>query len=59
MPLSTWDLPCGGSGGQSIEGILGRGEDEQEFWKRSEGEGNELRDLKGENPSFPLKFTVP
>jgi hypothetical protein len=30
--------------GQSIEGIHGRGEDEQEFWKRSEGEGDELRD---------------
>jgi hypothetical protein len=39
--------------------IHGRGEDEQKFWKRSEGEGDGLRDLKGENPSFPLNFTVP
>jgi hypothetical protein len=38
--------------------IHGRGEDEQKFWKRSEGEGDGLRDLKGENPSFPLNFTV-
>jgi hypothetical protein len=44
-----------GSGGQSIEGIHGRGEDEQELWKRSEG-GDELRDLKGENPSFFSEF---
>jgi hypothetical protein len=35
------------------------GEDEQELWKRSEGEGDELRDLKGENPSFPQNFTIP
>jgi hypothetical protein len=34
------------------------GEDEQVFWKRSEGEGDELRDLKGQNPSFPWNFTV-
>jgi hypothetical protein len=34
-------------------------EDEQEFQKRSEGEGDELRDLKGERPSFPQNFTVP
>jgi hypothetical protein len=34
-----------GSGGQSIDMIHGRGEDEQELWKRSEGEGDELRDL--------------
>jgi hypothetical protein len=39
--------------------IHGRGEYEQEFWKRSEGEWDELRDLKGENPSFSLNFTVP
>jgi hypothetical protein len=45
-----------GSGGQSIEGIHDRGEDEQELWKRSEGEGDELRDLKGENPSFFSEF---
>jgi hypothetical protein len=37
----------GGNGGQSIDGIRGRGEDEQELWKRSEGEGDELRDFKG------------
>jgi hypothetical protein len=55
MPLSTAGS-SGGSGGQSIEGIHGRGEDEQELWKRSEGEGYELRDLKGENPSFFLEF---
>jgi hypothetical protein len=30
------------------------GEDEQEIWKRSGGEGDELRDLKGENPPPPL-----
>jgi hypothetical protein len=34
----------------------GRGEDEQELWNRSEGEGDELRHLKGENPSFFLEF---
>jgi hypothetical protein len=33
------------SGGQSTDMIHGRGEDEQELWKRSEGEGDELRDL--------------
>jgi hypothetical protein len=43
----------------SIEAIHGRGEDEHEFWKRSEGEGDQLRDLKGENLSFPQNFTVP
>jgi hypothetical protein len=41
------------NGGKSIEGIHGLGWDEQELWKRSEGEGDELRALKGENPSFP------
>jgi hypothetical protein len=45
-----------GSGELSIEGIHGRGEDEQELWKRSEGEGDELRDLKGENPYFFSEF---
>jgi hypothetical protein len=59
MPLSTAGSSFGGSGRQSIEGIHGRGEDEQEFWKRSEGEGDELRDLKRENPSFPQNFTIP
>jgi hypothetical protein len=29
------------------------------FWKRSEGEGDDLGDLKGENPSFPWNFIVP
>jgi hypothetical protein len=29
------------------------------IWKRSGGEGDELRDLKGENPSFPQNFTIP
>jgi hypothetical protein len=43
-----------GSGGQSIKGIHGRGEDEQELWKRSEGEGDELRDFKGREPLFLL-----
>jgi hypothetical protein len=41
---------------QSIEGIHGRGKDEQKLWKRSEGEGDELSVLKGENPSFFLEF---
>jgi hypothetical protein len=41
---------------QSIEGIHGRGKDEQKLWKRSEGEGDELRVLKGENPSFFIEF---
>jgi hypothetical protein len=36
--LQRWDFPCDGSDGQSIEGIHRRGEDEQELWKRSEGE---------------------
>jgi hypothetical protein len=40
------------SGGQSIEGIHVRGEDEQELWKRSEGEGDESRDFKGREPLF-------
>jgi hypothetical protein len=57
--IQRWDPPCNGSGGQGIEGIHVRGEDEQEFWKRNEGEGDELRDLKGDNPSFPQNFTVP
>jgi hypothetical protein len=37
------------------------GEDEQELWNRSGGEGDELRDLKGENPPPPFSqnFTVP
>jgi hypothetical protein len=43
-----------GSGGQSIKGIHGTGEDEQELWKRSEGEGDELRDFKGREPVFLL-----
>jgi hypothetical protein len=43
-----------GSGGQGIEGIHGRGEDEQELWKISEGEGDELRDFKGREPLFLL-----
>jgi hypothetical protein len=43
-----------GSGGQSIKGIHGRGEDEQELWKRSEGGGDELRDFKGREPLFLL-----
>jgi hypothetical protein len=42
-----------------MEGIHGREEDEQEVWKRSEGEADELRDLKGENPSLPRNFTFP
>jgi hypothetical protein len=29
--FQQWNLPYGGSGGQSIEGIHGRGEDEQEL----------------------------
>jgi hypothetical protein len=57
--FQRWDILCGGGGGQSIEGIHGRGEDEQEFWKRSEGEGDEWSDLKGENTSFPQNFTIP
>jgi hypothetical protein len=56
VPLQRWDLPYGGGGGQSIEGIHGRGEDEQELWKRCDGEGDELSDLKGENPSFISEF---
>jgi uncharacterized protein YhfF len=32
------------------------GEDEQELCKRNEGEGDELRDFKGENPSFFSEF---
>jgi hypothetical protein len=55
VSLSTV-LPYGSSGGHSIEGIRGNGEDEQELWKRSEGEGDELRDLKRENPSFFSEF---
>jgi hypothetical protein len=42
------------NGGQSIEGICGKGEDEQELWKRSEGEGDEFRDFKGRKPLFLL-----
>jgi hypothetical protein len=30
----------------------GRGEDEQELWKRSEGEGVELKNFKGWEPRF-------
>jgi hypothetical protein len=44
---------------KALKGSMARGEDEQEFWKRSEGEGDELWDLKGENPSFPWNFTIP
>jgi hypothetical protein len=50
---STWSSE-NNSGGQSIEGIHGRGEDKQELWKRSEGEGDELRDFKGREPLFLL-----
>jgi hypothetical protein len=32
--------------------IHGRGEDEQELLRRSEGEGDELRDFKGREPLF-------
>jgi hypothetical protein len=42
------------SDGQSIEGILGRGDDKQGLWKRCEGEGDELRDFKGREPLFLL-----
>jgi hypothetical protein len=42
-----WDLPCGGSGGESIEGIHGRGEDELELWKKSEGKRMSLGVYKG------------
>jgi hypothetical protein len=42
------------SSGQSIKGICGRGEDEQELWKRSEGEGDELSNFKGREPLFLL-----
>jgi hypothetical protein len=42
-----------------MKGIHGKGEDEQELWKRSEREGDELMDLKGENLSFPWNFTIP
>jgi hypothetical protein len=35
------------------------GEDEQELWNRSEGEGDELRDLKGENPPPPFLRILP
>jgi hypothetical protein len=45
-----------GSGGQSIEGIHGRREDEQELWQRSEGEGDGLRDFKGREPLFLLRI---
>jgi hypothetical protein len=34
--------------------IHGRGEDEQELWKRSEGEGDELKDFKGRELLFLL-----
>jgi hypothetical protein len=44
------------SSGQSIEGINGRGEDEQELWKRSEVEGDELKDFKGREPLFLLRI---
>jgi hypothetical protein len=44
------------SSGQSIEGIHGRGEDEQELWKRSEREGDELRYFKGRGPLFLLRI---
>jgi hypothetical protein len=47
-----------GSGGQSIEGIHGRGEDKKELWKRSEGEGDELRDFKGREPLFLLRILL-
>jgi hypothetical protein len=52
MPLSAAGSSLQSSGGQSTERIHGRGEDEQELWKRSVGEGDELRDLKGETPLF-------
>jgi hypothetical protein len=42
--------------GQSIEGIHGRGEDEQELWNKSEGEGDELSDFKGREPLFLLRI---
>jgi hypothetical protein len=44
------------SGEESIEGIHAKGEDEQELWKRSEGEGDELRDFKGREPLFLLRI---
>jgi hypothetical protein len=47
-----------GNDGYSIEGIHGRGEDEQELWKRSEGEGDELRDFKGRELLFLLKILL-
>jgi hypothetical protein len=44
-----WDLPCGDSGGPSIEGVHDRGENEQELWKRSEGKRMSLGDCKGDD----------
>jgi hypothetical protein len=44
------------SSGQSIEGIHGRGEDEQELWKRSEEEEDELSNFKGREPLFLLRI---
>jgi hypothetical protein len=34
------------------------GEDEQELWKRSQGEGDELRDFKGTEPLFLLRILL-
>jgi hypothetical protein len=39
--------------------IHGRGEDEQELLRRSEGEGDELRDFKGREPLSLRNFAVP